>query len=62
MHVRQAIRLVFANFRELGSGRQVFLWLRSAAIRMTFLLACSQIERSANDVIAAVEQDLDGAR
>lgn len=33
-HVQEAIRLVFAKFRELGSARQVFLWLRTAAIKM----------------------------
>lgn len=33
-HVVAAIRLVFAKFRELGSARQVFLWLRSADIKM----------------------------
>lgn len=33
-HVVDAIRLVFAKFRELGSARQVFLWLRSADIKM----------------------------
>src|SRR4051812_49486131 len=32
--VREAIRLVFAKFRELGSARQVFLWLRDAALRL----------------------------
>ena len=26
-HVVDTIRLVFAKFRELGSARQVFLWL-----------------------------------
>ncbi|MGA2496004.1 MAG: recombinase family protein, partial [Roseiarcus sp.] len=29
-HVQEAVRMVFAKFRELGSARQVFLWLRSA--------------------------------
>ena len=34
----ETIRLVFAKFRELGSGRQVFLWLRSADIKMPVVL------------------------
>ena len=33
-HVAETIRLVFAKFRELGSARQVFLWLRSAGIKL----------------------------
>jgi DNA invertase Pin-like site-specific DNA recombinase len=33
-HVVAAIRLVFAKFAELGSARQVFLWMRSAEIKM----------------------------
>ena len=33
-HVQEAIRMVFAKFRELGSARQVFLWLRSAEIKL----------------------------
>jgi DNA invertase Pin-like site-specific DNA recombinase len=37
-HVVEAIRLVFAKFRELGSARQVFLWLRSADIKMPVVL------------------------
>ena len=37
-HVADTIRLVFAKFRELGSARQVFLWLRSAGIRMPVVL------------------------
>jgi len=37
-HVADTIRLVFAKFRELGSARQVFLWLRSADIRMPVVL------------------------
>ncbi len=37
-HVAETIRLVFAKFRELGSGRQVFLWLRSADIKMPVAL------------------------
>src|ERR1700736_5980359 len=32
--VQEAIRLVFSKFRELGSARQVFLWFRSAEIKM----------------------------
>lgn len=37
-HVVAAIRLVFAKFVELGSARQVFLWLRSADIKMPVVL------------------------
>lgn len=37
-HVAETVRLVFAKFRELGSGRQVFLWLRSADIKMPVVL------------------------
>ncbi|MEH0295479.1 hypothetical protein [Agrobacterium sp. CCNWLW155] len=37
-HVVETIRLVFAKFRGLGSGRQVFLWLRSADIKMPVVL------------------------
>ena len=33
-HVVEMVRLVFAKFRELGSARQVFLWLRSADLKM----------------------------
>jgi hypothetical protein len=34
----ETIRLVFAKFRELGSARQVFLWLRSTDIKMPVVL------------------------
>lgn len=37
-HVVAAIRLVFAKFAELGSARQVFLWMRSAEIKMPVVL------------------------
>jgi DNA invertase Pin-like site-specific DNA recombinase len=37
-HVAGTVRLVFAKFRELGSARQVFLWLRSASIKMPVVL------------------------
>jgi DNA invertase Pin-like site-specific DNA recombinase len=37
-HVVAAIRLVFAKFAELGSARQVFLWMRSAEIKMRVVL------------------------
>jgi DNA invertase Pin-like site-specific DNA recombinase len=37
-HVVEAVRLVFAKFRELGSARQVFLWLRSVDIKMPVVL------------------------
>jgi DNA invertase Pin-like site-specific DNA recombinase len=33
-HMQEAVRMVFAKFRELGSARQVFLWLRSADIKL----------------------------
>ena len=32
--VQDAIRLVFAKFQELGSARQVFLWVRDAALQL----------------------------
>src|SRR3954449_10276765 len=32
--VGDAIRLLFARFRELGSARQVFLWAREASLRL----------------------------
>jgi DNA invertase Pin-like site-specific DNA recombinase len=37
-HVADTVRLVFTKFRELGSARQVFLWLRSADIKMPIVL------------------------
>jgi DNA invertase Pin-like site-specific DNA recombinase len=37
-HVADTIRLVFAKFRELGSARQVFLWLRSAELKLPVVL------------------------
>lgn len=37
-HVAAAIRLVFDKFRELGSGRQVFLWLRSTGVKMPVVM------------------------
>jgi DNA invertase Pin-like site-specific DNA recombinase len=37
-HVAEMVRLVFAKFRELGSARQVFLWLRSADLKMPVVL------------------------
>ena len=37
-HVAETIRLVLAKFRELGSARQVFLWLRAADIKMPVVL------------------------
>ena len=37
-HVVAAIRLIFAKFAELGSARQVFLWMRSADIKMPVVL------------------------
>ncbi len=36
-HMQEAIRLVFAKFRELGSARQVFLWLRVANVKMAVM-------------------------
>src|SRR5579864_2265362 len=37
-HVADTIRLVFTKFRELGGARQVFLWLRSADIKMPIVV------------------------
>jgi DNA invertase Pin-like site-specific DNA recombinase len=37
-HVADTIRLVLAKFRELGSARQVFLWLRSVDLKMPVVL------------------------
>jgi DNA invertase Pin-like site-specific DNA recombinase len=37
-HVADTIRLVFTKFRELGSARQVFLWLRSAELKLPVVL------------------------
>ena len=37
------VRLVFTKFRELGSARQVFLWLRAADIKMPVVLRNIQI-------------------
>ena len=37
-HVTNTTRPVFAKFRELGSARQVFLWLRAADIKMPVVL------------------------
>jgi len=37
-HVSDTVRLVFAKFRDLGSARQVFLWLRAAEIKIPVIL------------------------
>jgi DNA invertase Pin-like site-specific DNA recombinase len=37
-HVAETVRLVFSKFRELGSARQVFLWLRAADIKIPVVL------------------------
>ncbi|UVK48897.1 recombinase family protein (plasmid) [Mesorhizobium sp. AR07] len=44
-HVAETIRLVFDKFRELGSGRQVFLWLRSADIKMPVVLRNVEVRK-----------------
>jgi DNA invertase Pin-like site-specific DNA recombinase len=44
-HVADTIRLVFTKFRELGSARQVFLWLRSADLKMPVVLRCCPAQR-----------------
>lgn len=44
-HVAETIKLVFAKFRELGSGRQVFLWLRSADIKMPVVLRNVEVRK-----------------
>lgn len=41
----ETIKLVFAKFRELGSGRQVFLWLRSADIKMPVVLRNVEVRK-----------------
>ncbi len=43
--VQDAIRLVFAEFRELGSARQVFLWLRDAALQLPVVRRNSAVRR-----------------
>ena len=42
-HVAETIRLVFAKFREFGSARQVFLWLRAADIKIPVMLRNVQV-------------------
>jgi DNA invertase Pin-like site-specific DNA recombinase len=42
-HVAGVVRLVFTKFRELGSARQVFLWLRAADIKMPVVMRNVQI-------------------
>jgi hypothetical protein len=44
-HVVEAVRLVFAKFRELGSARQVFLWFRSANIKMPVVLRNIEVRK-----------------
>jgi DNA invertase Pin-like site-specific DNA recombinase len=46
-HVADTIRLVFAKFRELGSARQVFLWLRSAELKLPVVLRNLEVCRLA---------------
>jgi DNA invertase Pin-like site-specific DNA recombinase len=46
-HVVEAVRLVFAKFRELGSARQVFLWFRSANIKMPVVLRNIEVRKLA---------------
>jgi len=44
-HVVETIRLVFAKFRELGSARQVFLWLRQAGLKMPVVLRNVEVQK-----------------
>ena len=44
-HVVETIRLVFAKFRELGSARQVFLWLRQAGLKMPVVLRNVDVQK-----------------
>ena len=44
-HVVETIRLVFARFRELGSARQVFLWLRQAGLKMPVVLRNVDVQK-----------------
>jgi hypothetical protein len=37
-HVQEAVRIVFTTFRELGSARQAFLWLRAAETKLPVVL------------------------
>ena len=43
--VQEAIRLVYAKFRELGSARQVFLWLRDAELQLPVVRRNSSVRR-----------------
>lgn len=43
--VQEAVRLVFAKFRELGSARQVFLWLRDAELQLPVVRRNSSVRR-----------------
>ena len=44
-HVARTIHLVFAKFRELGSARQVFLWLRQAGLKMPVVLRNVDVQK-----------------
>lgn len=44
-HVARTIHLVFTKFRELGSARQVFLWLRQAGLKMPVVLRNVDVQK-----------------
>jgi DNA invertase Pin-like site-specific DNA recombinase len=44
-HVARTIQLVFTKFRELGSARQVFLWLRQAGLKMPVVLRNVDVQK-----------------
>jgi len=54
-HVQEAVRLVFTRFRELGSARQVFLWLRDADIKMPVVRRNVQVTSSSGKPLPIIQ-------